>query len=136
MLLTQQSGLLSRVLSGSQGEFPDTVRERLLHSLKDMMMAEEVCVWVGVCVWERESVCMCVCVCVCVYVCVCVCTCVYVGVCVCMCVCEWVCMCVPASVNSNVWYCLNDNMMIFVLMIVLMFVCVYKQMLGGVKWKG
>ena len=71
MLLTQQSGLLSRVLSGSQGEFPDTVRERLLHSLKDMMMAEEVCVYV----------CMCVCVCVCTYVCVCVC------VCECVCVC-------------------------------------------------
>jgi hypothetical protein len=42
MLLTQDSGLLYRVLSGGCGEFPDSVRERLLHSLKDMMMAEEV----------------------------------------------------------------------------------------------
>lgn len=44
MLLTQDSGLLYRVLSGGCGEFPDTVRERLLHSLKDMMMVEEVSV--------------------------------------------------------------------------------------------
>ena len=38
MLLTQNSGLLHRILSN---EYSDMVHERLLLSLKDMMSAEE-----------------------------------------------------------------------------------------------
>ena len=35
---SQESGLLSRILSN---EFPESVHERMLVALKDMMMAEE-----------------------------------------------------------------------------------------------
>ena len=38
MLRTQESGLLTRILSN---EFPENVHERMLVALKDMMMAEE-----------------------------------------------------------------------------------------------
>jgi hypothetical protein len=65
MLLTQESGLLARLLSD---DYPDSVHERLMLSLKAMMMAEEVRSSKLVCLYVLHHRCMCTYMFVCMYI--------------------------------------------------------------------
>ena len=85
--LTTPTSFLMEHTNLEKADLMKTIQSLIDNKL--LLVKEENCVCVSVCMYVRACVCVCthVCICVCTHVCICVCVCVCVCVCACMCVC-------------------------------------------------